>query len=83
MDRKATAMTDDFSIKSRTEDAIVVRQARHDHVYVFSFRQHEGRRFLGTGPIFGNAKASVSAVTLLNAARTFAEREARKLDLID
>jgi hypothetical protein len=33
--------------------------------------------------MFGNAKASVPAVALMGAARTFAEREARASGLID
>jgi hypothetical protein len=35
------------------------------------------------GPAIGNAKASVPAMTLRDAASAFAEREARKAGLID
>jgi hypothetical protein len=35
------------------------------------------------GPIFENAKASVPALMLMGAAPTFAEREARKAEMID
>ena len=54
-----------------------MRHLRHDHRYIFTVRRMSGRRILWSGPMFGNAKASVPAATLFGAARTFAEREAR------
>ncbi|SEF09673.1 hypothetical protein SAMN05444161_8304 [Rhizobiales bacterium GAS191] len=76
-------MADEFTIESRTIEAIRVRQVRHSHRYIFTVQKLRGRRLLWAGPIFGNAKASVTAMMLMGAARTFAEREARKADLID
>jgi hypothetical protein len=76
-------MADEFTIESRTVETIRVRQVRHSHRYIFAVQKLHGRRLLWAGPIFGNAKASVSAMMLMGAARTFAEREARKADLID
>jgi hypothetical protein len=77
-------MADEFTIESATDDAIRARHLPHGHRYVFAIRKQDGRRLLGrVGPIIGNAKAAVSAMTLLSAARAFAEREARKAGLID
>jgi hypothetical protein len=76
-------MADEFTIESRTVEAIRVRQLRHSHRYIFTVQKLRGRRVLWAGPIFGNAKASVPAMTLIGAARTFAEREARKAEMID
>jgi hypothetical protein len=76
-------MADEFTIESRTGQTIRVRQLRHNHRYIFTVQRLRGRRLLWAGPVFGNAKASVPAMTLMGAARTFAEREARKVDLID
>ena len=76
-------MADEFTIESRTVQAIRVRQLRHNHRYIFTVQKLHGRRLLWAGPVFGNAKASVPALTLMGAARTFAEREARKAEMID
>jgi hypothetical protein len=76
-------MPDEFTIESRTVEAIRVRQVRHNHRYIFTVQKLRGRRLLWTGPIFGNAKASVPAMMLMGAARNFAEREARKAEMID
>jgi hypothetical protein len=76
-------MADEFTIESQTAETIRVRQVRHAHRYIFAIQKLHGRRLLWAGPIFGNAKASVPAIRLIGAARTFAEREARKADLID
>ena len=62
---------------------IRVRHLRYEHRFIFTVMRIGGRRILWSGPMFGNAKASVSAATLFGAARTFAEREARAAGLID
>jgi hypothetical protein len=79
----ARAMADEFTIESRTLQAIRVRQLRHSHRYIFTVQKIRGRRLLWAGPVYGNAKASVPALTLMGAARAFAEREARKAEMID
>ena len=76
-------MADEFTIESRTVQAIRVRQLRHSHRYIFTVQKICGRRLLWVGPVFGNAKASVPAMMLVGVARTFAEREARKAEMID
>jgi hypothetical protein len=81
--RGLDTMTDEFTIESRTSDAIRIRHVRHSHRYIFTVQKLRGRRLLWAGPIMGNAKASLPAITLVGAARTFAEREARKAGLID
>lgn len=73
----------EFTIESRTAHGLRVRQLHHGHRYIFSVQELRGRRLLWAGPIFGNAKAHVSAVMLVGAARRFAEREARKVGMID
>jgi hypothetical protein len=74
---------EEFTIESRTANAITVRQVGHNHRYIFTVQKLHGRRHLWAGPVFGNAKASVPAMMLMGAARTFAEREARKAEMID
>jgi len=76
-------MADEFTIESKTVETLRVRHVPHGHRYNFAIRERPGRRFLWVGPIIGNAKASVPALTLLGAARAFAEGEARKAGLID
>ena len=78
-------MADEFAVESRTIDTIRVSHLRYDHRYIFTVMRKGDRRILWSGPRFGNAKASVPAVTLTGAARTFAEREreARAAGLID
>jgi hypothetical protein len=76
-------MVNEFVIENCTVEVIRVRQVRHGHRYIFTVQQLHGRRLLWAGPIFGNTRASVLATMLLGAARTFAEREARKAGLIN
>ncbi len=76
-------MPDEFRIESRTADTICVHHIPHGHRYVFARRRQDGQRVLGAVTILGNAKASVPAMTMLGAARTFAELEAREAGLID
>ena len=76
-------VADEFAIESRTVQGIRVRQLRHSHRYIFTVQKLRGRRILWAGPVFGNAKASVPAKMLVGAARAFAEREARKAEMID
>ena len=76
-------VADEFTIESCTVRGIRVRQLRHSHRYIFTVQKLRGRRILWAGPVFGNARASVPAMVLVGAARTFAEREAKKADLID
>jgi hypothetical protein len=76
-------MTDEFTIESKTVQVVRVRNIPHSHHYVFTIREREGQRLLEAGPFFGNTKASMPALTLLGAARAFAEREAREAALID
>jgi hypothetical protein len=76
-------MVDEFTIESRTADALRIRHVRHSHRYFFAVQKLRGRRLLWAGPAIGNAKTSVPAMTLRDAARAFAEREARKAGLID
>ena len=50
-------MADEFTIESRTVQAIRVRQLRHSHCYIFTVQRIRGRRLLWAGPVYGNAKA--------------------------
>jgi hypothetical protein len=78
-----TALADEFAIELRTVDTMRLRHLRFGHRFIFSVNRIGGRRILGSGPIFGNAKAPVSAGMLMGAAWIFAEREARAAGLID
>jgi hypothetical protein len=76
-------MVDEFMIESRTADGLRIRHVRHSHRYIFTVQNLRGRRLLWAGPAIGNAKASVPATTLRDAASAFAEAQARKAGLID
>jgi hypothetical protein len=77
-------MTDEFIIESRTIEAIKVRHAAHGHRYTFIVTEvPPNARALRLGPAQPNAKALLPSAAFATAARAFAEREARKADLID
>ncbi|SEE78180.1 hypothetical protein SAMN05444161_7132 [Rhizobiales bacterium GAS191] len=77
-------MADEFVIESRTVEHITVRHVAHGHRYSFRVMEEPpGARVLRVGPAQPNAKASLPSAEFQTAARAFAEREARKADLID
>ena len=77
-------VADEFIIESRTVEAITVRHAAHGHRYTFIVTEvPPNARVLRLGPAQPNAKASLPSAAFATAARAFAEREARKADLID
>ena len=70
--------------RRRTIEAIKVRHAAHGHRYTFIVTEvPPNARVLRLGPAQPNAKASLPSAAFATAARAFAEREARKADLID
>jgi hypothetical protein len=79
----ARTMADEFAIESRTADAIRVRHLAHDHRFIFTVQEHHGRRRLWAGPVMGNAKARLRPTVFEDAARAFAEGEARRAGMID
>ena len=76
-------IADEFTIESRTADAIRVRHLAHGHQFIFTVQEHHGRRRLWAGPVMGNAKARLRPTAFEDAARAFAEGEARRADIID
>jgi hypothetical protein len=76
-------MTDEFMIESMTARTIIVRHVAHDHRYAFYLMKEPRRRLLCVGPVQTDGKASLPRSSFQRAARAFAEREARKLDMID
>ena len=80
---RARSMADEFTIESRTADAIRVRHLAHGHRFIFTVQEHHGRRRLWAGPMMGNAKARLRPTAFEDAARAFAEGEARKAGMID
>jgi hypothetical protein len=76
-------MTDEFTVESRTAEAITVRHVAHGHRYVFYVTQEPHRRLLCVGPVQTGGKASLPRSAFQTAARAFAEREARKAGLIE
>jgi hypothetical protein len=60
-----------------------VDRLRRGYGYIFTVQQLRGRRIVRAGPVFGNSKASVPAMVLVGAPRSFAECEARNAGLID
>ena len=76
-------VADEFTIESRTADAIRVRHLAHGHRFIFTVQEHHGRRRLWAGPMMGNAKARLRPTAFEDAARAFAEGEARKAGMID
>jgi hypothetical protein len=75
-------MTDEFTIESRTAEAITVRHVAHGHRYVFHVSEEPHRSLLCVGPVLTSGKASLPRSAFQRAARVFAEREARKANLI-
>ncbi|SDR63914.1 hypothetical protein SAMN05519103_09177 [Rhizobiales bacterium GAS113] len=76
-------MADEFTVESQTTEAIKVRHVVYGHRYTFRVWEHPRHRMLRAGLVHTNAKASLPSTAFQTAARTFAEREARKADLID
>ncbi|SDR52606.1 hypothetical protein SAMN05519103_04546 [Rhizobiales bacterium GAS113] len=76
-------MTDEFTVESRTAEHITVRHVAHGHRYTFHVKEDANRRTLRGGLRQRNRKAYLPITAFETAARTFAEREARKADLID
>jgi hypothetical protein len=71
-------MADEFNVEGNSVEGIRVRHLPMTTVISSPFVNMNGRRFLGAGPIIGNSKAEVAAMTLREAARAFAEDEARE-----
>jgi hypothetical protein len=77
-------MVNEFTIESRTTEVIKVRHVAHGHRFTFRvFEQPSGLRILRGGPIQANERASLPPELFRKGARSSAEREARKADLID
>jgi hypothetical protein len=76
-------MIDEFTIESRTAEAIVVLHVAHGHRYAFHVTGEPHRRLLCVGPLQSNGKTSLPRSAFQRAARAFAEREARKAGMID
>ncbi|SDR59469.1 hypothetical protein SAMN05519103_06430 [Rhizobiales bacterium GAS113] len=74
-------MVEDFVTESRTAESIRVRHVAHGHRYTFYVRPDA--RTLRLGPVDANTNTSLPTRPFQIAARAFAEREARKADLID
>jgi hypothetical protein len=52
-------MTDEFTIESRTVEAITVRHVAHGHRYVFHVSEAPHRRLLCVGPVQTSGKTSL------------------------
>jgi hypothetical protein len=76
-------MADEFTIESRTTNAIKVRHLAHGHRYTFHVEEEANRRILRVGLGQRSRKASLPSTAFETAARAFAEREARKAEMID
>jgi hypothetical protein len=76
-------VADEFTIESQTADAIRVRLLALGHRFIFTVQEHDGRRRLWAGPVTGNARARLRPTAFEDAARAFAEGEARKAEMID
>jgi len=76
-------MADEFTVETRTAEAITVRHMAHGHRYAFHVTQGPHRRLLCVGPVQADGKGSLPRSAFQSAARAFAEREARKAGLID
>jgi hypothetical protein len=77
-------MANDFTIESRTADAIQVRHVRHGHRFTFRvFKQPSGLRVLPGAVIQSNERADLPAELFRKGARALAKFEARKAGLID
>ena len=51
-------IADEFTIESRTADAIRVRHLAHGHQFIFTVQEHHGRRRLWAGPVMGERKGA-------------------------
>jgi hypothetical protein len=76
-------MVDEFTIESRTAEAITVQHVWHDHRFTFRVWNEPHGRVLRAGLWQDNEKAPLSGAAFCFLARAFAEREARKAGLID
>ena len=76
-------MADEFTIESVSARTIIVRHVAHDHRYAFYVMKEPRRRLLCIGPVQTGGQAPLPRSSFHRAARAFAEREARKADLID
>jgi hypothetical protein len=76
-------MADEFTIETRTTEAIEVRHAAHGHRYTFRVREWPDGRTLSAGSVQANEKAPLPSWTFKVVSRTFAERAARASRLID
>ena len=76
-------MADEFTVETRTAEAIMVRHVAHGHRYFFHVAEEPHRRLLCVGPVQGDGKGSLPRSAFQSAARAFAEREARAAGLID
>jgi hypothetical protein len=52
-------MVDEFTIESRTAEAILVRHVVHGHCYAFRVTEEPHRRLLCVGPVQTSGKASL------------------------
>ncbi|SEF09607.1 hypothetical protein SAMN05444161_8294 [Rhizobiales bacterium GAS191] len=77
-------MAYEFTIERQTRGWIEVRHVREGHLYRFPIieGQHVSRK-LADGPRSDNKDAKRESAFYALQARVFAEREARKADLID
>jgi hypothetical protein len=74
----------DFVVESRTGSAIQIRHIVEGHHYAFQVDEGmSGRRVLGRAIIREGTRGDRKGKFFLDAARLFAEREARIADLID
>jgi hypothetical protein len=76
-------MTDEFTIESRTAEAIMVRLVAHGYRYAFHVSEEPHRSLMCVGPVQTNGKTSLPRSAFQTVARAFAEREARKAGMID
>ena len=75
-------MADEFTVETRTTEAIMVRHVAHGHRYFFHVTEEPHRRLLCVGPVQRDRKTPLPR-SAFQRARTFAEREARAAGLID
>jgi hypothetical protein len=76
-------VADEFTIESISARTIIVRHVAHDHRYAFYVMKEPRRRLLCVGPVQTGRQAPLPRSSFQRAARSFAEREARKAGMID
>jgi hypothetical protein len=76
-------MAQEFTVESRTAEAIIVRHVAHGHRYAFYVTQEPRRGLVCVGPVQTEGKALLPRSAFQGAAHAFASREARKAGLID